>query len=46
LNIKCMLWFPRQLLSEAFLILKRTERDMINYVYRSSRKVPAILVRF
>ena len=46
LNIKCMLWFSRQLLSEAFLILKRSERDVINYVYRSSCTIPAILVRF
>ena len=29
LNKKCVLWFSLQLLSETFLILRRTERDMI-----------------
>ena len=33
-------WFPLQLLSETFLILRRTERDMIKNVYWSSCKVP------
>jgi hypothetical protein len=46
LNIKSVFWFSLQLLSETFLILRRTERDIIIYVHRSSCKVPGILVRF
>ena len=33
LNIKCVLWFSLLLLSEAFLILRRTELEMIIYIY-------------
>jgi len=33
-------------MSETFLILRRTVRDMIQNVYRSSCKVPIIIFRF
>jgi hypothetical protein len=45
LNIKCVFGFPL-LLSENFLILRRTERDVIKNVHCSSCKVAVILVRF
>ena len=46
LNTKYVYWFFPKNLSELFLILSRNERDMIFNVYRSSCKVPVILVRF
>ena len=45
LNIKCVFWFSLQLLSEAILILKKTERDVINNIHLCSYKVPVIHVR-
>ena len=42
LIMKCVFWFPLQLSSETFLILRRTERVMIRYVYWSSCKIPVV----
>jgi len=39
LNTNCVFWFSLQLLSVTFLILRRTERDVIINVYWSSCKV-------
>ena len=44
-QIMCVLIFL-QLLSETFLILKRTEGDISINVHRSSRTVPVIFVIF
>jgi hypothetical protein len=46
LNIKSVFWFSLQILSETFLILRRIQRDMIKNIYRSSCKVPVIIVIF
>jgi len=45
LNTKCVFWFFLHILSEIFLILKRTDRHMIITVQRSTREAPVILVR-
>ena len=45
LNKKCVFWFSTQRLYDTFLILIRTERDVIIHVYCSSSKVP-VIVRF
>ena len=41
-----MFWFSLQLLSETFLTLSRTERDMTRNLYRSTSNVPVIFVIF
>jgi len=41
-NTKCVSWISLQLLSETFLILGRTERDIIKNVYRSSTLSPFV----
>jgi len=45
LNVKCVLLFSLQRLSETFLILRLTEQGMIKIVYWSSCKVPVVLVK-
>jgi hypothetical protein len=46
LNMKCVLRFSLELFFETFLILRRTDRHMIERMYRSSLKVPVLSVRF
>jgi len=46
LDIKCVFRFFVQILSATFLILSRTERDIIKNVYCSARQVSVIFVRF
>jgi hypothetical protein len=40
LNTKCVFWLSAQILSDTFLILRRTERDVIINVYWASCTVP------
>jgi hypothetical protein len=44
-KIKCVLILSTNL-PERFLILRRTERDIMMEVYRASREVPVTLVKF
>jgi hypothetical protein len=46
LNIKSVFRFSLEVLSATFLILRRTEQDIIKNAYCSQRKVPVILVIF
>jgi hypothetical protein len=46
LNTKCVFCFSVQLLSETFLILRRTERDITIKVQSCSRKVPLLSSHF
>jgi hypothetical protein len=43
---KCVFWLSLQHLTETFLILRRTELNWIQNVYRYSCKVPFIVIRF
>ena len=45
-NIKCVFWLSLQRLSEIFVILRRSGRDMIKNAYPSSCKVPLFLSDF
>jgi hypothetical protein len=46
LNTKCVFWFSLQPLSQTFLVLRRTARDMIKSIHWSSCKLPIVFVRF
>jgi len=46
LNTKCVFSISLQYLCEIFLIIRRTERDVVKNLYRSLCKVPVIFVRF
>ena len=43
---KCFFFSLYSVMSETFLIHRRSARDIIKNVYRSSCKVPVIVVRF
>jgi len=44
--MKGVFWFSLQYFSEVFLILRKTERDIITNFYMPSCKVPVFLIRF
>jgi len=46
MTVKRVFQFSLQHVSYIFLVLKRSERDIIVDVHRSSRKVPVILAKF
>ena len=46
LNIKCVFWFAVQLSSEIFLVLRRTERDMMGNCYILLTVYPNIMSLF
>ena len=46
LNIRRVFWFPLQILSSIFLILRRTEWDITINIHMSSCKLPITLVKF
>jgi len=45
LNIKCVFGFTAQILSEAFLIIRRFQRRIITTVRRSSRELVNMLLK-
>ena len=45
-NIKFVFWFPLQILSEKFPIIRRIERDKVIDVYWSSCEISVILFKF
>jgi len=48
LKTKCVFWFSLQIFSETFLVLRKSERDMIKKMWSGwfPRKVQVILVRY
>ena len=44
LNIKCVIWFSIQFLSETFLSIRRMQRDVVIHVHRFSFKVILFLL--